>query len=229
MRVLASAAMSRWWPHIRAALVSFHLLAIVLVAIPAPVGGMSRGSWKEPTVQAELAIWSRILRVPQPVLEKRLYSLASTYMDARSAVLRPIRPYIAATGTDQPWRMFVAPHRYPARYQVQARGPGPFASPEADWQTLFEERSPTYRWRESFFEQERVRSVLFRYAWPEYSGDARRTCEWIAREIRAEDPSRTEVRCRYWKARSPTAREVREGCIPDGAWVQVKTVRRPPL
>lgn len=220
--------MARWWPHIRAALVSLHLVAIVLIAIPAPVGGMSRGSWKEPTVQAELATWARILHVPPPALEDRLFSLATTYMDARSTVLRPVRPYIEATGADQPWRMFVAPHRYPARYQVQARGPGPFSTAEEGWQTLFEERSRAARWRASFFAQERVRSVLFRYSWPEYSGDARRTCEWLAKQIRAENPELLETRCRFWKARSPSAAEVREGRIPEGAWVQVKTVRRTP-
>lgn len=222
--------MPRSWPHIRAVLISLHLVAIVLIAIPAPVGGMSRGSWKEPTVQAELATWAGILHVPAPALEDRVFGVATSYMDARSIVLRPVRPYIDATGTDQPWRMFVAPHRYPARYQVQARGPGPFLPnfPEEGWETLFEERSATARWRESFFEQERVRSVLFRYAWPENGGDARRTCEWLAKQIRAESPGVTEVRCRYWKARTPSAREVRDCVVPEGAWVQTRTAKRTP-
>jgi hypothetical protein len=42
------------WPHIRTVLVTLHLIAITLLALPAPEGGMDRQSWQNPTVQEEL-------------------------------------------------------------------------------------------------------------------------------------------------------------------------------
>ena len=41
------------WAHIRTLFIAVHLLAITLMALPAPSGGMSRSAWKDPTVQAE--------------------------------------------------------------------------------------------------------------------------------------------------------------------------------
>ncbi len=208
------------WPHVRAALVTIHLVAIVIAAIPAPVGGMSRRAWSDPTVQDEFRAWGARLGVEPKKLEDFMWDLGTRWMGLRRKVMRWVWPYLEVTGTDQPWRMFVAPHRHPSRFQVQVR------TADADFETLFEERSSEYRWRETFFEQERLRSILFRYSWNEYSGDARRTCEWLAREIFVERPDAVEVRCRYWKARSPSPREAREGAEMEGRWTQVKQVRR---
>lgn len=222
-RVTARARWSAAWPHLRAALVAFHLLAIVLSAIPAPAGGMNRKNWADPTVQGEFEAWGRRLGIDADRLEDALWSLARTWMGFRELYLTPVRPYLELTGTDQPWRMFVAPHRYPARYQVQVRAADAGAD---DWETVFEERSPTAQWRASFFAQERVRSALFRYSWPEYSHDARRFCDHLGRRLFEERPGAEWVRCRYWKAKSPSPEEARRGAMPDGTWVASKMVRR---
>lgn len=214
-------AVRRRWPQARAAFVSFHLAAIVLSAVPAPVGGMNRRNWRDPTVQGELRVWADRLGVEPARLEDRVFSFARGYMRARELWLAPVEPYLDLTGTGQPWRMFVAPHRYPARFRVEAAGAG-----GEGWETLFEERSAGARWHAPFFEQERVRSILFRYAWPEYSASAGRFCEWLADRVFEERPDIERVRCRYAKARSPSPEEARAGVEPPSTWVQTRTVTR---
>lgn len=208
----------------RAILVTLHLVAICLAAVPAPVGGMSRRAWEDPTVQEEFAAWGARLGVEPRKLQDWMWIVASRWMSERRKVMEWVWPYLEVTGTDQPWRMFVAPHRHPSRYQVQLRTAE--MPRDGQWETLFEERSREHRWREIFFEQERVRSILFRYSWPEYSGDARRTCEWLSKEIFAERPDAIEIRCRYWKARSPSPKEAWNGVEMGGRWTQERRVLR---
>lgn len=212
----------RAWPHVRAALVSFHVIAIVLAAIPAPAGGMNRRNWKDPTVQAEFQAWGGRLGVDPKSLEDALYRFAKGYMSVRDLWLKPVDPYLELTGTDQPWRMFVAPHRHPSRFRVEVAT----ATSGPEWELLFEERNPDASWRASFFEDERIRSILFRYSWPEYSSESRQLCRWIARRVFEERPDADRVQCRYRKARSPSPRDAREGVEHEGTWSQVRVVPR---
>lgn len=220
----APAALERlrpWWPHLRAAFVAFHLFAIVLSAIPAPAGGMNRKNWKDPTVQGEFRAWGARLGVDAATLEETLFGFASGWMRARDLWLAPVRPYLDVTGTDQPWRMFVAPHRHPARFRVEVQD-----EPGSEWEPLFEERSPDARWRRDFFEEERTRSILFRYSWPEYSYESRQLCSWLAGEVFEERPAAQKVRCRYWKAASPSPAEAAALVQIPGSFVATKTVSR---
>ena len=206
----------------------FHLIAIVLAAIPAPAGGMNRRNWKDPTVQAEFDEWGRRLGMDPDVLEDAVFSFAQGYMQARDLWLAPVEPYLDVTGTDQPWRMFVAPHRHPARFRVQAMvaTSGGAAAASGAWETLFEERSAEAAWRSSFFEEERIRSILFRYSWPEYSTESRRFCQWLADRAFEERPELAKVRCSYEKRPSPSPDDVRDGVEHESTTVQAKVISR---
>ena len=69
------AARGRAWPHIRALLISVHVLAVILGALPAPSGGMKRGAWRDPTVQDEFAAWrGRLPDRPPPSTAPASYS-----------------------------------------------------------------------------------------------------------------------------------------------------------
>lgn len=209
------------WKQLRAVLVLAHILSMVLLAIPAPVGGTNRAAWKNPTAQMEFATYSRFLGVPPAEFEDKLYSLAMFWMGIREIYLRPVDPYVRITGTDQPWRMFVGPDRFPPRFQVQARiGPTEFV-------TLYEERSAQFDWREDFFRQERVRSYTYRYAWPEYGYSHHQNCVWLARQIFDERPAATAVRCRFWKQKTPSAEQVQAGApLEPGRWEQELVIAR---
>lgn len=202
----------RLWPHLRALFVVLHVAAIVLVAIPAPQGGMNRKAWKQPTVQAEFAAWGDRLRgmglsLTNDELEDHLWSFAGSYMRIRNRVLAPTRPYTTYLGTSQSWRMFVAPHRHPSRLEVAVqRGD--------DWEVVYLQTRPGPDWLEHILEHDRTRSVLFRYAWPAYRGRYKRFSQWLATRAAADFPDAEQVRVRWLRQRSPSPAQVRAHQAP---------------
>jgi hypothetical protein len=203
------------WPHLRAAFVAFHLACIFVVGFPAPVGGLDRSVWKLPNVQRDFEAWSRFLHVSEPAFEDFIYLAASKWIAVRDVAVRPFYPYIAWTGTDQPWRMFVGPVRYTSRLQIQAHKQG--TRPDA-WETLFEERSPEYRWRESVFAPDRLRSQISRWSWPRFSQEYDSGCTYFARLAFADFPDVTDVRCRFLSHESPTPQQVRDHAEPGSVY-----------
>ena len=216
-------ALKRAWPHARAAFVLFHLLMIFLVAFPAPVGGLDRALWKDPTAQQEFASWSKLFHVDQAAFEEFLYQAAVTYMQGRDAVIRPFVRYVGWTGCDQPWRMFVGPQRYPSRFQIQVHRKD---QPAEEWETLFEEHSPKHRWHADLFNEERLRSQIFRWTWPSFSGEYQVACAYLARLEFSEDPTAADLRCRFWHTQSPSPEQVRSHSEPGGSWSQTQLVTR---
>ena len=214
----------RIWPHLRTVLILLHVTAMIVISFPAPVGGTDRSMWRDRSVQEELGSWAKLLHVDEPKFEDWLFHLTVVFMNGRDRVMVPFDKYIDWTGCDQPWRMFVAPHRYPARLQIQVHKSD--AAPDV-WTTLYEERSPDFRWKAEFFSQERVRSQVFRWGWPMWNGEYRWGCQWAARQAFAEDRDAAAVRCRFWREQSPTAAEVLAHVEPVGEWTDVYPIQRP--
>lgn len=212
--------MSEAWKHVRAAFVTFHLVAIGLAAFPSAGEGLDRKAWKDPTVQDEFARWAGYLHTDVDTLEDKGYLVAKAAATAQSALLVPFRPYLKWSGTDQSWKMFVAAHKYPTRMQLQSkRG-------ELDWETDFEEGSDTATWNARAFATERMRGSIFVWGWTTYANRWKTACNAFAARLFAEDATRTHVRCRMWKARSPTPEEARQGVSPDGEWTSTRVVER---
>ncbi len=212
--------------HARAVLVAVHVLAVTAMALPAPGGAMKRSAWADPTVQAELGAWAGRLQglgldLTREDLEARLWDLAVGVTRVRRAGLAPFRPYYRLCGTAQSWRMFVAPHRFPARLQVDIdRGKG--------WETVYVSRSATYTWRARQLDHDRLRAVTFRYAWHAYRGAYVGMADWLAEAARDDFPEARRLRVRYLKQRTPSPGEVRRGFEPavEPQQVQVRDLRR---
>ena len=194
--------------HLLAAFVLFHVVAIVVAALPAPGDALSPSTWENPTVKVEVADWAHRLGTDPDALRDRLITLAKGWLDFRARLMMPFRPYIKTIGCEQSWTMFVAGDRFPTRFQLEARRAG--EGPDA-WETLFEERSAEHRWRARFFENDRVRGALLEEAWPRYAGDYHAMCEYLARELFRENGSYDAVRCAFLRTRTPSAAEVRRG------------------
>ncbi len=199
--------MTARWPQIRAALIAVHVLAITLAALPAPVGGMNRKAWSEPTVQEEFASWTARLNgagldLTQAELEDQLWTVAVVVMDVRGTVLAPFRPYYQLCGTTQPWRMFVAPHRFPSRLQVRVReGRGP-------WKVVYQVRSDEHDWNRAQLDTDRVRSAVFRYGWPTYGATYQHFARWLADRAFEDFPDASQVEIRFLDHRTPSPAEV---------------------
>ncbi|MCB9777060.1 MAG: hypothetical protein H6742_00685 [Alphaproteobacteria bacterium] len=211
--------------HLRAAFVVFHVAAVLLAAMPAPDGGMKRAAWKDRTVQEEFAAWTGRLQglgveIEQPELEERLWTLAVAWQGGRQQLLRPFQPYYQYAGAWQSWRMFVAPHRYPGRLHIDLRRGG-------TWETIYVARDPDRGWLGRQLDHDRMRSVIFRYAWPQYGRAWRHWCAWVAAQAATDFPDADAIRLRYWKARTPSPDEARSGAEPPGQWIRTRTLALP--
>lgn len=216
-----------WWPHVRAALVAAHVLAVGVAALPAPEGGMNRAAWADPTVQAELDAWAGRLRslglpVERAALEDHLWVVGRTWTQARAALLRPLRPYYRGAGTNQSWRMFVAPHRFPARLVLSVREDGA-------WRDVYVERDPQRRWMGRQLDHDRFRSAIFRYSWPGYGRAWAELGQWLALRAARDFPRASHLRLRFARQRSPSPAEVRAGVEPPVRFLRAQEVELAPL
>jgi hypothetical protein len=209
------------WPHLRAFLIAAHVVAIVLMALPAPGGGMNRASWADPTPQAEFKIWNSRLgavgyELSDKEFEDRLWDLAVEFMKVRDGVLDPFDPYYRWCGTYQSWRMFVAPAIFPDRLWIEVHENG-------EWKPVFVERSWTYTWLWVQLGQDRMRSATFRYAWKPYKKTYVQFADWIAAQAARDFPNADKVRTKYEQGASPTPQQARAGIEPETSFVSVQT------
>lgn len=208
-----------WLQHLRAAFVLFHIVAIILLAIPDAAGpAAKRSAWKNPTVQNELASYAESLsslgiEMSKDELEDHVWNLAQTWTAWMVAVREPFWLYTEYAGVRQRWRMFVAPHRHPATLHIELEEDG-------QWRPLYVARSSEYTWRGRQLDHTRARSMLFRYAWREYRGHYRRFAHYVARWAAEDFPRATKVRVRWYGFRTPTPDEVKEDRIPEGEFRQ---------
>ena len=211
------------WRQLRAVLIALHVLAITLQALPAPGSRMSRSTWADPTVQGEFEAWTGRLNglgveITQEELEDRLWVFATGFMELREQVLAPFLPYYRYAGTSQSWRMFVAPHRYPALMYIELdHGSG--------YEPIYITRSEQYTWRRHQFDHDRMRALVFRLSWPNYKNTYRRVVEWIARESAQDFPEARSVRVRFFKYKTRTPQQVRAGTEVDGSFQQARVKR----
>jgi hypothetical protein len=220
--------LSKRWPVIRAVLVTLHLLAMLVLATPNLGSTLSRDAWKQPTVQHEFEAWAaRLSRVGFDVdaagLEEWAWGVATRWSAFRATLNAPFQPYAAHVGVRQRWRMFAAPHRFPERLEVEVRR-------ERRWEKVFVMGSSEHRWRSQELEHDRMRSALFRYGWPHYRDLYKALCGWLAARATEDFPDADVLRCRLYRAGSPTPEEARAGVQPEGAYeapVVIRLRRRP--
>lgn len=200
------------WPHLRAVLILLHVALIGAAAVPAPEGGMRRKAWQDPTVQGEISAWGDRLRgigldVSDAEIESGLWDFAVDYMAARNAALKPARPYYRYLGTEQSWRMFVAPHKHPSRLELSIdRGAG--------WEVVYLQSTPGEGWLEDILEHDRSRSLLFRYTWRSFRRAYRHMVAWLGEHAARDFPDATRMRARWMRQRTPTPAQARAGKAP---------------
>jgi hypothetical protein len=214
---------ARRWPAIRAVLVTYHVLALVVLSFPSPPSGMQRSQWENPTVQNEFELWAERLsslgwEMSTKELDSMLWELSKRYVAGREKVTAPFASYVTYSGAQQSWRMFVAPQRYPVRIDVSVReGAG-------QWRKVYESRSEELVWLSHLLEQYRLRRVVFATAWDKDARQFKMLCDWIATQAARDFPSATEVMIRQLRYRTPTPEEALSGqTTPEGKFVARET------
>lgn len=211
------------WAHLRVVFLLFHVVAVVMAATPSTAAALKRSAWQDPTVKAEFAAWAPRLHVTPEELADRLWTLAGRWNTARNGLLAPFRPYYQLVGMGQTWQMFVAPHTFPTRLQLQETRAG---APD-EWITLFEERSPDATWMASTLSVERIRASIFRWGWPSYAGPYASACRALARHRFTEEPDTVAFRCRFARVPTRSAAQVEAGKPEKVEWLTPVVVPRP--
>ncbi|HSN99635.1 MAG TPA: hypothetical protein VLS89_15175 [Candidatus Nanopelagicales bacterium] len=197
------------WPTVRAVLVTYHVLAVVVLAFPTPGAVMQRSSWNNPTAQNEFRLWSERLRgvgvdLRQEQLEDWLWHFAHRYLEVRRTTDAPFRPYAEYAGVRQSWRLFVAPQRYPVRVEILVKEGNAF-------RLVYQSSSPEHRWFAEKLERYRMRRSMFQTAWEKERAAFMTFCDWIADQAARDFPDATEVMVRQLRYRTPAPAEARAG------------------
>ncbi len=200
------------WPHVRAALVALHLIAVVLMALPSPGGRqLTPRTWADPTVQAEVAAWGERLRRlgwsgTNDALSARAYQAGRTLAETRRWLLAPFQPYSRELGTEQAWQMFVAPHVFPTRFAVDIED-------ERGWRPVYLERSPEQTWQRGLLDHHRMRSAIFRFAWPTHRYGYVQWVDFLAGRAREDFPTAVRLRAQFYRQQTPRPSALRAGKV----------------
>ena len=193
----------RWREHLLGLFVLYHLGAVLSGSMPSAVGGLSRKTWKNPSVAAELDAWHQTLTgvgmtADRDSFEDGLFWLAVRTVRFRKTLMVPFQQYYTTMGTQQDWRMFVAPLTRPAALRIEGKH-----SADGEWFPLYVHHSTEHDFFAGQLRYSRSRPLLFRFAWPRYKPDYRRFGAYLARQAFAADPSLSAVQLVWQRRRSP--------------------------
>lgn len=209
----------RAWPHLRAALVLAHITVVLFFALPNTGAMMNRRAWQTRAVQLEMKTWAERLTAlglphTQRQLEDRLYGGLKEWNVVRSELYAPLAPYHRYLGIRQPWTMFAAPHRFPARLEIdifEATG----------WRPIYVARSDEFDWQATLLDHDRMRAAVFRYQWVHYEGSYRELARWLAGRAARDFPEALQIRVRLYRTTSPTPQQVKDDAVPEGKYERV--------
>lgn len=216
------AALSRAWPHVRAALVLFHVAAMVVLATPAQQGGLSRSMWKERSVQSEFAMWSRRLSawgiaLSPAEVEERSYRLMERWMGVREIVTAPFGRYAHSVGAVQSWRMFTGPQLYPTVLRVDVERDGV-------WEPVFARGSKEHKWQGEVLDHARLRKMFVWFTLPGRERAYGELVDWLAARAAHDFKDATRLRARLYRYQQSTPEEARAGVVHEGTFERERIV-----
>jgi hypothetical protein len=190
-RALTGPLARRYWPKLRAAIISYFLFFSVLAAVPA-TGGSSAERFERPVVRAELERWARLFEsvgfdVDPARLQAGYLRFAGAVEHLREFALWPIAWWFELTQTGQGWRLFGTPQERPNALVVSVHSGGVE-------RVLYQSGDPERRWHEDLFGYRRVRAAYNPQrgsAPPTYEGFVARVGELAFREL--SDAERVSV------------------------------------
>lgn len=215
-----------FWPNLRAVLVLFHVITVIVLGFPAPAGVTDRSSWNDPSVKDEMRIAASRARAigfdwTDKEFEDVMFNLAKKYNNVRGWVLKPFKPYAAYCGVRQSWRMFSAPHRYPTRLHIDLEQGD-------EWVPIYVGRSDEYDWMRKRFDHHRLRRIAFLHGWKKYRRSYRGFTKWVAREAARDFPKAKRIRVRQFKQKSQSPEDVAAGKVHTGKFQnqRIQTLKR---
>lgn len=218
----APTLLARATPHLVAAFVLFHVIASCIYTIPNLGSGLDRRAWRDARAQRELGAWADRFGMEPADFEERIYGVAVGFQETRSAIARPFRPYMRATGVQQSWAMFSAGTVLSDRFGVRMRR-CPAGDARCEWEPLFLHGDDELTWRRAVIGHPRLRSAIFRWSWPSYAGRYQHGCRAIAGLVFADFPDAVAAECGFERS---TTRSPRDPSPPPPVWGRTIVVSR---
>jgi hypothetical protein len=198
-----------------AAFVVLHAASMILSSLPSLPAEALRGERSE-EVEATIATARERFG---PGVEPPLREGVRAWAGLTRGLHAVFGPYARYTGTQQGWTMFGWVPREAEQLEIWVRR-------GSAWEPLYVARSPEANWRRAFFDNERVRTFVHNAA----DGKASRWrsfADWVAREVRADDPTVVQVKVQLVKVTIPPHEELaRTGTLALGKPFRVEL--RPP-
>lgn len=185
-----------WRGSLLAVFVAFHVLAVLVLALPANGRLGDRAVWESRENQLQFARWAKLgVARDGPELDQRLWNLVQSYLSAREVAVAPFELYREYCGVGQGWRMFSNPQSHPAYIHVELRR-------GASFEPIYVSRSTQYDWRARQLDHHRVRKLFGRIArsteqelWEQFGA-------WAAQRAAQDFPDALELR--IWQERRVT-------------------------
>jgi len=216
----------QWLGYAVVALVTFHVAAVTLMALPAP-SRVTAADLETPLFRDEVSRYAATVRgwgfdvTDRELADWMLRTTASVHR-VRSTVLAPFQPYYTYCGTRQGWRMFVGPNMYPTRLYLEIQ------QADGRWRPVYIERHAEHDWLSQRIDREAWRTVIYTVVyqgdWEEY----RQIVAWLARRAAADFPQARRFRVRLYRFKTPTPAEVLAGAAEKGEfdWEYVVEFKR---
>ncbi len=220
------------WDHARAALIAFHVLAIVALAFPSGGSLTNKSAWRSKNTQADFAAWTAGLNrvgvaLTPKEFEASLWALAKGYGRVRDELARPFLPYARTFGLYQSWQMFASPQRHPGELHVDLRLPG--AGEDERWRPIYRSRSREHTWRRSQLDHDRLRKYVGRFARGFKKRHYNALAQALARAAAHDFPEAEEIRVRLYRYRSLPPERVRAGERAEGRYQHTRRYPAGPL
>lgn len=199
------------WPHVRAALVLFHVLSVIVLSLPGPAIS-SQAAWNTRVAKTDLDDWSRSLGSDPATFRTGLRSLALGYISVRDLLAAPFGPYASYAGLTQAWSMFASPQRNPTELHLLGDVGRGFDVP------LFRPHDGSAALFADLLNHNRLRKLRGRFGRRNPGKSYEALARYLAREACAKRPDLLRVKAALWVYRSLGPSDRAAGKVPQGKY-----------
>ncbi|MEC8423157.1 MAG: hypothetical protein VX000_05230 [Myxococcota bacterium] len=194
--------------HLRALLVTCHILVVMVLAFPQPGLFMHKRAWAKPEAQDAFGALSRGMgrlgvAVTPAEIESILWTAGSAWQQARRKTVQHVQFYVNHCGVKQRWSMFASVPAKSGRLEIELEQGGA-------WSTIYVAQDPERDWRGSVLRQERLRAYISDFAWHRRGATFPRFVDALALRAGSDFPDATRLRARMRTLHFPPPATLRE-------------------
>lgn len=194
--------------HLRALFVAFHVIAVLILALPQPGSFMHERMWRRPPAQAAFRSASDAARavgadLSPAEVQDIAWAVGSAWQRARRRTVRHLDRYVTLCGVKQGWSMFADVPETSGRLEVEVERGGA-------WAPAYISQDPGHDWRGGELRQERLRAFISDFSWRRRKGTFPRFAEALGRRAAADFPDATRLRARMRTVHFPDPATLRE-------------------